>query len=230
MKIALCLSGKPRAWQKGYQYLKNNLLDHHEVDVFIHTWSDVDDGDFGQIDYTYEPKYIQTTRPFNLDGLKKYPDANPDWPSRNVVHMFYSIFKANEYKREYELDQGFTYDVVIRSRFDFALNRLLPLNEMDKDKVYVPKDMAKGRIAPNGIICNDQFAYGDSGVMDLYCNTFWNIDRAVSLGCPMIGEDLLSVNLQINQIIGEKMVYIDMNHPFPPGKYNITPHSLLRDD
>ena len=42
MKIALCFSGQPRSYEKGYEYYKKNLLDHYDVDVFIHTW-DTDD-------------------------------------------------------------------------------------------------------------------------------------------------------------------------------------------
>ena len=38
MKIALCLSGQARSFEQGYEYYKKNLLDHYDVDVFIHTW------------------------------------------------------------------------------------------------------------------------------------------------------------------------------------------------
>lgn len=228
MKFALCLSGKPRSCRKGFEYHRKNLLDKHDVDIFIHTWNDISDKEFQTIDYMYDPAAFETSWPIDDRAFEKYPVANPDWPPKNAICMMYSLFKANELKREHELQNGFRYDVVIRSRFDFALNREIDF-PVEPGKVYVPNDYVKGRIAPNGIICNDQFAVGDSPTMDLYCNTFWNIDRAAALGAPIIGEDLLSVNLQIAGLINEKMVYIDMNHPFPPGKYNNTPHSLLRD-
>ena len=35
--------------------------------------------------------------------------------------MFYSIWKANELKKEYEKKNNFKYDCVIKSRFDVAL-------------------------------------------------------------------------------------------------------------
>ena len=38
MKIALCFSGEARSFEKGYEYYKKNLLDHYNVDVFIHSW------------------------------------------------------------------------------------------------------------------------------------------------------------------------------------------------
>lgn len=229
MRVALCLSGRPRSYREGYEYHKRNLLDYHDVDVFIHSWEDVDDDAFQFIDYNYDPVAISLSPTFDDKAFDKYPIDNPGWPPKNAIHMMYSVFKANELKRINELTKGFVYDIVVRSRFDFALNRQIDFT-VEPGKVYVPNDYIKGRIAPNGIICNDQFAIGDSPTMDLYSNTFWNIDRAAAIGAPIIGEDLLSVNLQIAGVIKEKMVYIDMNHPFPPGKYNNTPHSLLRDD
>jgi hypothetical protein len=229
MKVALCLSGKTRSHKAGYEYHKRNLLDHHDVDVFVHTWKD-DENALDFLHNNYQPKSIITTDGFNTDNLKKYPDIHPNWPAKNVVHMFYSIFRSNLEKKIYELEKGFTYDVVIKSRFDYALNRTLPLDSMEAGKVYVPEDMVKGQIPPNGLICNDQFAFSDSPTMDIYSNTFWMIDLARSMNFPMSGEDMLSANLQLHGLVQDKMIYIDMNYPFPPGKYNSTAHSLLRDD
>ena len=41
MKVALCLSGQPRAVEVGYQKLYNTVLKYNDVDVFIHTWFDL---------------------------------------------------------------------------------------------------------------------------------------------------------------------------------------------
>lgn len=229
MKVALCLSGQPRMFRKAHEYVKEHLLDKYDVDVFAHSWN-TNVNDVMSACHLYHSYGPCITPPLNPDGLTEYPDIDPKWPAKNVISMFYSVFKANEQKREHELREGFRYDVVVKSRFDFALNIVPDFNKMEQGKVYVPNDYIKGHIKPNGIICNDQFAYGDSKTMDSYSNTFWNIDRARHHGCPMGAEELLSVNLQINGIVGENMVYIDMNHPFPPGKYNNTPHSLLRED
>lgn len=40
MKIALCLSGQPRNIEIGFNKLKYSILDHNDVDVFVHTWYD----------------------------------------------------------------------------------------------------------------------------------------------------------------------------------------------
>ena len=38
MKIALCISGQPRSFEKGYEYHYKNIIENNDVDVFIHTW------------------------------------------------------------------------------------------------------------------------------------------------------------------------------------------------
>lgn len=230
-RIALCLSGQLRSWKEGYEYHKKNLLDQYEpgeIDIFLHTWEHPS-GDDLSVAHRYGVIDWWVDKEFPREQFDKYSVVDNKWPAFNTFSMWYSVFKANELKREYELKNGFRYDVVIRSRFDFALNRVLDLDTMEKGKLYVPNDLIKGHIPPNQKHANDQFAYGDSNVMDLYSMTFWNIDRAYNMGVPVNGEDVLSANLQLTGLAGN-LVYIDMHHPFPPGKYNSTPHSLIRDD
>ena len=75
MKIALCFSGQPRSYEKGYEYYKKNLLDHYDVDVFIHTW-DTDDMDwFGYVSlyktghYQIHPAIAIHVRSHHIAGI-----------------------------------------------------------------------------------------------------------------------------------------------------------------
>jgi len=43
-------------------------------------------------------------------------------------------------------------------------------------------------------------------------------------------EDFMSANWKLQGLTGENLVYFDVNHPFSPGEYNGTWHSLLRND
>lgn len=40
MKIALCLSGQPRFVKEAYPYIKQNIIDRYDTDVFCHFWYD----------------------------------------------------------------------------------------------------------------------------------------------------------------------------------------------
>lgn len=46
MKIALCLSGQPRNAINTFYRIKNTILDFNDVDVFLHSWYDVNDLSF----------------------------------------------------------------------------------------------------------------------------------------------------------------------------------------
>lgn len=228
MRIALCLSGQPRGLATAHEYIKKNLLDIHNPDVFVHSWTqgcpkETQD----EIKELYAPKRAWYLPHFHKNYFAKYTRiASPKHPAFNTGHAFASVFLANELKRFYELNHGFRYDIVIKARFDYALNRILPIVDIEPGKVYVPDC----RVDPNKVVCNDQFAFGTSEVMDLYCQTFQNMDRIYGMGFIFNGEDLLSGNLQINELTGGNMVYVPMNNPFTGGPWNSGTHSLVREN
>lgn len=224
-KVALCLSGQPRSIDKGFEYHKRNLLNHFDTDVFCHTWGD-DVEIKNKIVNLYNPKKLSITVPYTDFQLQMVDDTytripNQQFPARNTWQMFRSIGESMISWKFFN-----DYDVVVRSRYDYALNRLLPLGETKVGKVYVPSD----RMTQNHDFCADMFAWGTPKVMDAYCSTFWNIDLHYHNGTTMIGEDMLSAQLKLHELVGENMVYVDMNNPFPPGKYNGNMHSIIRDD
>ena len=90
MKVALCLSGQPRVIEVGYQKLKDALLDHNDVDVFVHTWFDADNlstesvipGREGhqldphaleKISQLYQPKAMLVEKPKTWNRQFEYP-------------------------------------------------------------------------------------------------------------------------------------------------------------
>lgn len=226
-KVALCLSGQPRSYKKGYEYHKRNLLDHYDVDVFMHSWNDIGEGTKTDLIETYGSygnnvysRFTEMTQEFQKSVDKNYPRIpNSQFPARNTYMMFDSIFESMP-----ENMQG--YDVIVRSRFDYALNVKLPLQETKVGKVYVPSD----RMTPTHDFCADMFAFGTPKVMRAYMTTRLSLRQFYDNGVTMIGEDMLAAQLKHHGLIGENMVYCNMNNPFPPGKYNGNWHSLIRED
>ena len=49
-------------------------------------------------------------------------------------------------------------------------------------------------------------------------------------GVQMMCEDMMSENWKANDLVGENLIYCNLDHPFPPGQYNGTWHSLIRED
>lgn len=226
MRIALCFSGQPRSWKAGYEYYKKHLLDKHNVDVFFHTW-DLPGMEWRDIAIKYDTKFFRIDYPLSEDLDKKYthtPNAEK-WPPRFTVSALYSIFRACLLKIDEEVRTQ-QYDWVIKTRFDFALPCDIPFDQLEKGKLYMPPCRYK---AYGDWLGNDQFAIGDSNVMNTYMSTYNNMDRYYSMGTQMIGEEMLRANLLDNNL-KNSIVYIDMPPPFPPGPHNGTPHFLIRDD
>jgi hypothetical protein len=147
-------------------------------------------------------------------------------PPRYTVAMFYSMFKSCELKVTQEMTTKKPYDWVIKSRSDYALNVQIPFEELDNNKLYIPNC----RMVPERDFGNDQFAFGGSSVMNKRMSIYLNMNHYYDQGVQMIGEDMMKAHLHNSDLIGENLVYVDMNNPFPPGEYNGTWHSLIRDD
>jgi hypothetical protein len=236
MKIALQLSGQPRGYKKAYEYLHKNFLQHYDVDVFFHTW-DQSVYSTDTVEEYYKPVSCLVTTPFNRETVDtinskyiKTPDAK-NWPPSATLSSFYSIWAANNLRVRHEIHTDTAYDYVMRTRFDFALNTDISTqfdrlrSVMDSGLIIVPSDRGTG----NPFFCNDQWAFGTGRAITEYCSTYMFLMDFYKSGVQFIGEDLLSANLK--RIRGNhRIVLLDMKHPFPPGLYNGTPHSLVRDD
>lgn len=218
MKIALCFSGQARSFEKGYEYYKRNLLDHYDVDVYLHTWHMEKEE---QLVNLYKPLDHVFEEPPVGDFDIKYTNT-PDsvkHPPRFTYRMLYSMNMVKS------LIHG-DYDWVIKTRTDYALNVKIPFDKLDNTKLYIPNC----RMVPERDFGNDQFAFGSQETMLKYMSTFVNINKYYDAGNQFIGENMMSANLHEHNLHGENLVYVDMNNPFPPGNYNGTWHSLIRDD
>jgi len=225
MRIALCFAGQPRSFAKGFEYYKRNLFDHYEnVDVFFHTWIPADVNGLISL---YQPKICLIEEPLkkNFDAIYTNNTHALRFPSRNVVSSFYSIFKASQLKKDYEQQNGFLYDWVIKTRFDYALNACIPFSQFDSANMHIPDC----HVWPNRDFGNDQFAFSSSENMDKYMSTYGFIDEFVNAGVDMTGENMLSCNLKLHGLVGENLVYVHMHNPFPPSELGGW-GSLIRDD
>ena len=229
MKIALCLSGQPRSVAKGYEFVQKNLLSRNDVTVFIHAWSGEEVNHAIEL---YKPERYKID-PALTNDLSKYtnvPPPQPNWkvkdPARSTWNQLYAVYQCNKLKSMYESDNDMKFDWVIRSRFDFALNTTIDFKHLDNTKLYIPNC----RMTPNRDFGNDQFAFSSSENMDKYSETYNHLDEFYDSGIQMMCEDMMSANWKLHNLVGENLVYCNMDHAFPPGQYNGTWHSLIRED
>lgn len=128
MRIAVCISGQLRGWEVAYE---NQLwfwnTSGAEVDYFLHTWDysadrtavskpyinrKVGKKEFNKICKIYNTKKAI----FDSKKQEEFYD-NDHWLS-----LFYSLSQSLMLKREYEIENNFQYDMVIKSRPDVVFN------------------------------------------------------------------------------------------------------------
>lgn len=236
MRIALQLSGQPRGYKEAYEYIHKNFLKYFDVDVFFHTWKQ-DVYDIKDIRECYKPILSVDSTPYSKEEAENInrlytntPNVN-NWPPSATLSSFNSIWAANNLRVRHEIQTGKPYDYVMRTRFDFALNVDILVNfnklkaVMDRDCIVVPSD----RGTSNPFFSNDQWSFANGQSTTEYCSTYSHIPYFYSKGTSFIGEDLLAQNYK--RIKGNhRIAFLDMNHPFLPGPYNGSPHSLVRSD
>lgn len=204
MKIALCLSGQPRGLEVNIPFLLRGLvLPSNITDIFIHTWFDKscigkpfgsaqpdNDGRLGvwvpntmELLQQLNPKKLlaETPRDFHeFSHLENLESAIQPHLASNT----YSVYMANELKSQYEKENNFKYDLVIRTRIDCnyfkphnIINHLAQdwsnvlhvpyMHQYHRETHYYPTKDGGSYLA-----LSDTFAYGSSDVIDKFCSVF----------------------------------------------------------
>lgn len=179
MKIAACFSGFTRNFEDTYPYFKKKLFDVYDVDIFVFGSPNKYGLEHNKdmIDNTYQPKKIILENDLFYSSsttLQKY-DFND-----SVMKMWYKIMGADNLRKDYENENKFKYDYVLRMRFDYFFLRTLEevgidLNEINDDSVSIPYRWNFSQVHPKAKC--DMFAIGTSNSMSRYSSLLKNIDK-----------------------------------------------------
>jgi len=150
MKVALLLPGHYRLFEKIYDSLKKHFLDLYDVDIFIWTWDDYgywtpNDEHPGGVFPTEKINsdfIINVVKPklYRIENLKEHtPKINEHMKfikekryhfnrPFNQTSMMYSLNNCDLLRRQYENENNFKYDIIVRGRFDLELTSPLQLS------------------------------------------------------------------------------------------------------
>ena len=196
MRIAIQISGEIRASQYTYETIFKNILNipENEVDIFIHTWNNEDS----------IKQY--NARAYELENYEEKKDLHV---LPRSMSMYYSIWRANEVRKDYAMKNDITYDIVMRYRTDCVVNEN-PFISIDTRSDILMIPLAKNGKAVDGpgeqdtgsAYC-DWLAWGTPKAMDIYCKTYhtWLLQPFH----PM-PESMLSMNLKANKITKETIL------------------------
>jgi hypothetical protein len=192
MRVALCLSGQTRCFDRCFDSLRKYIIEPLNCDVFCHFWDNSQippvwaetlyndqnalawqplDGDYGlDLIHKLSPRKL-LIEPQKIFDVEAYANACTPENSRmqaksfvNPLSMYYSILMANYCKTTWEHRHGFRYDCVIRGRTDLLFHEEIPQTQLDDlSKIYLPEEQGWGGY-------NDMFAFSSSDNMDVYAD------------------------------------------------------------
>jgi hypothetical protein len=132
MRIAICFSGQIRTGVESSLNLLNFFGDNFsDCDFFIHTWDinttkfyngilpnpeieKITDENIEKIIGIYNPKNVK---------VESFNEFNDEFPKRYyIAEHWYSFMKSVEMKREFEVENNFTYDYVVKLRLDIIFH------------------------------------------------------------------------------------------------------------
>ncbi len=222
MRIALCLSGQPRFVSEGYNKVhKPFIKGDYDIDTFIHSWiitkeqigtrwinagghpgDDIKENTMREYLDTYEPLVVeldpQREYEFGLYSDRTAPGIRSDYGAS----MLYSMYASNKLKSDYEKENDFKYDVVIRSRSDFQCFEPIYYERYDLNTITVPT----GCPHPKGLA--DSFAFGSSKNMDIYNDLYntWKTLMDKNKDQRLCWEELLWIHLENNNVEFNKLI------------------------
>ena len=220
MKIAVCLSGQVRTAVENFPNIKNFLGDvYNDCDFFMHCWDDCSYKTYNLSNIRKKPYKESKTKfekIYELYSPKKMQIANPDieygyniCKFMGIEPLWYSFLKSVQYKQQYELDNNFEYDYVIKLRYDVIL-------ALAEDVISIKDELQK--IKNNTIYINgydstlhktskDRLAYdvvfiSKSKEMDIASNYFWEMAKQFDNNISYINfpNYLIQNNIETNRI------------------------------
>lgn len=192
MRTAILICGQLRTFTNVWDNMKKHLVNPLEADVFIYTWSNTGYGN-RTLGLGIEDKDVDVNELKNLTNCKKIfvKDYEQEFQTklddveipqklielepihhRNNLPLWYTLYKCNELKKEYENENDFKYDCVVKVRPDIWFDSELPSQVFEHLDHLLQWDFAIGK----GFQVCDKMALSNSENMDYYCSVWENLN------------------------------------------------------
>jgi hypothetical protein len=209
MKVAILMAGEMRNFDNNQLLFQNNkyLFELYNCDVFVSTWDKCGySPDHGTVDpknysgnITNEDKIKNAFKNVKNVNIENYDEwfnhqnqeckdlynngffVNNRHVNATVFPQLYKIWDCNRMKKEYEKQNEFEYDLVIRMRSDLCLVEEIPesfLQDFYQPEINPLKNTIVTLNSPKIFYPNriyDAFFYGDSNSMNKLCDGWLHI-------------------------------------------------------
>lgn len=157
-----------------------------------------------------ENVWKSSSRKENLDDRIQWRLNDPTkWATISWAgSQLYGIMRAAEMKRNYELGNGFEYDMVIRMRMDLSfdyLNRMIFVNDFQKpkEKTLYSVHSFNTEYFPHDAV-GDIFFYADSFTYDIIANLYNYL--------PQISPDIFPPDIKVESILAYVIRMFDIKN------------------
>lgn len=211
MKIAVCLSGMMRNFEYTFPRFKKYIIDDLKPDIFFSGYPNKNGINYcgEKIIDLYNPKKIilrnyddNIRKEICLNEKKYLKNKRSETPINNILSQFYNIYTADNLRQEYELENKFTYDVVIRCRIDVYFFRNFLKEELIQATtglILIPEEWDFKEV--NSVAVTDSFAMSNSKNMKKYSSLYKNIEKYYEQGCLFHPETLTGYHLQKENLV-----------------------------
>lgn len=173
MRTALCFSGELRSIDICVKLIKEKIIPKiGQYDSFYFGW--VDDPQLNKLSALKEINLVKSllTQRVTIDEKNYASRKRPEVNIQAMLRQIYCLKQANDLKIQYEKDNNFIYDAVIRIRPDVMIdkNAVFPnLKDLDLNKLHIVKhDKWFGH--------NDRLYFTNSKNMDILASRINELD------------------------------------------------------
>jgi hypothetical protein len=205
VKIAICFSGMMRNFENTFPRFKKFIMDNHEPDIFFSGYPNNCGLDYCLYKFTdlYKPKkfiineYTEKLRKQICDNEEKYlVNTRNETKINNFISQIYNIKSCDDLRQQYENENNFQYDVVIRTRLDVFYFKKFDEEELNLAKsgnILIPTEWDFKEVNP--IAVSDSFAMSNSTNMTKYANLYNNFDKYFQQGIQMHPETMFGFHI-----------------------------------
>jgi hypothetical protein len=162
MRTAVCLSGQPREVSEVWQTFRDHLYKNMpNPDVFIYTSQDYACPDFFN---EIKPAAYVIEDQFRHIAIEDYLRAAGFYAEHRIdptIQQFYGTTKVRDLVKSHEEQNGFKYDLIVRTRPDFIYLRPVTLDIFDLTKL-------NNFHMPGALSMSTEFAIGPREEMNKY--------------------------------------------------------------
>ena len=129
MRIAILIAGYIRSFETNINYLKKNLFQNNNIDIYIHKSKNEKNDKYKNninwenIKKNINPKVIIETTDICFNNNNKI---------NNILNQFYKFFILNNLKNTIAISENISYDLVVKWRPDILLNNKISFNNIQK--------------------------------------------------------------------------------------------------